>query len=115
MARPGSWCWMLSRWGAISLAQKSSVVLAIARCSAVKSSGVNTSSGVVVSNRKPPPRCLVGERVDVAIGSSLILKIFEDGRRALAAADAHGHHAISAISALQLTQNRGGEFCASAA
>ena len=51
--------------------KKSSVVRAIARCSSVKSSGVKTSSGVVVARRKEPPWCFVGERVDVAISNSV--------------------------------------------
>ena len=49
-----SWCWMASRLGSTSRVQKSSVALAIARCSAVKSSGVNMSGGE--ASRKEPPK-----------------------------------------------------------
>src|SRR6185436_3296815 len=45
---------MASRFGSTSRVQKSSVALAMARCSAVKSSGVNTSCGA--SSRKEPPK-----------------------------------------------------------
>src|SRR5580693_2199982 len=93
-ATPGSWCWIASTLGAISLIQNSSVVRAMARCSSVKSSGVKTSDGSVGSMRNEPPLCFVGEIVEDAIGI-IPYQIFENAGSALASADTHGDHTVA--------------------
>src|SRR5271156_5309193 len=92
-ATPGSWCWMASTLGAISLVQNSSVVRAMARCSSVKSSGEKSCSGDVGSMRNEPPLGLVGEIVEDAIGI-VPYQVFENAGSALAAADTHGDNAV---------------------
>src|ERR1700761_4490122 len=112
-ATPGSWCWMASTLGAISFTQNSSVVREMARCSSVKSSGVNTCSGKVGSIRNPPPLGLVGEIVEDAIGI-IPYQVFENPGSALAAADTHGDHAITCIFAMHFAQNSGSKLGAGA-
>ena len=53
-----SLCSILSALGTISLSANSSAVCAISKCCSVKSSGVNTSSGVRSSIKKLPPEFL---------------------------------------------------------
>src|ERR1700719_3036138 len=101
---------MASMFGTTSLFQNSSVVRAMARCSSVKSSGVKISSGVVLSNRKDPPRCFVGETVVAAMITSLVIQIFENSGRALPAAHAHGDHPILVVAARHLAENGSGEL-----
>src|SRR5580658_6137945 len=113
-ATPGSWCWIASTFGAISLVQNSSVVRAMARCSSVKSSGEKSSSGVVGSIRNEPPLCFVGEIVEDAIGI-VPYQVFENAGSALAPADAHGDHAVAGVLAMHFAQDGRGEFRARAA
>ncbi len=57
---------------------------------------------------------LVGEIVEDAIGI-VPYEIFENSSCALAAADAHGHHAVARVLALHFAQDGGGELRAGAA
>src|SRR5438034_472844 len=99
---------------------KSAAVSAIIRCSSVKSSGVNTSSGRRSSIRKLPPRAATTEATSgacalwVAIPSPF-LDPLENSRGAHATAHTHGHQSVAALPALQLTQDLGGELGAGAA
>src|SRR5665213_188087 len=113
-ATPGSWCWMASTLGAISLVQNSSVVRAMARCSSVKSSGEKIRSGDVGSMRNEPPLGLVGEIVEDAIGI-IPYQVFENACGALTSADTHGDHAIARVFAMHFAQDGGGELRTGAA
>src|SRR5208282_5277592 len=62
-----SLCSSFSAAGTISLLANSSAVLAICRCSSVKSSGVKTSLGLRSSSRKLPPVILTLGTATVAI------------------------------------------------
>ena len=92
--------------------QNSSVVRAIARCSSVKSSGVKISSGALGSIRNAPPFGLGNRNCRGCHDFSL--SVFENAGGALAAADAHRHHAVFYVAALHFTQDGGGEFRARA-
>src|SRR5208337_1135317 len=67
-----SLCSSFSAAGTISLLANSSAVLAICRCSSVKSSGVKMSLGLRSSNRKLPPVILTLGTATVAINDSLL-------------------------------------------
>src|SRR5690348_9714473 len=117
-ATPGSWCCIASMFGTISLFQNSSVVRAIACCSGVKSSGVNISSGAVLSIRKEPPLCFICGRVEVAIKtsfySSCLIHILENAGGALSSADTHRDHAVFSVAATHFSKYGRGQFRASA-
>src|SRR5579884_1241035 len=101
-------------WGRTSLVVKSTVVLAICRCSSVKSSGVKMSSGRRSSRRKLPPRkCLAAVVGVVAIGPFL-LEVLENSGGAHAPSDAHRDHAVTGIAALHFLKDCGGDLRAGA-
>src|ERR1700683_2103719 len=108
-ATPGSWCCMASTLGPTSLAQNSSTVRPMARCSGVRSSGVKISLGVRSSMRKAPPFVLGNTTVAVAI-QVLLLHSFKNTSGALAAAYAHGDQTVFRIAARHFPQDGGGEF-----
>src|ERR1700722_12873207 len=112
-ATPCSWCCMASTLGPTSLAQNSSTVRPMARCSGVKSSGVKISLGVRSSMRKAPPFVLGNTTVAVAI-QVLLLHSFKNTTGARATAYAHGDQAVFRIAPRHLPQNRGSELGARA-
>src|ERR1700722_13919692 len=64
-AAPGCFSRMAGRLGSTSLIQNSSTMRPIARCSSVRSSGVNTWAGRTSSKRKAEPLVLAGISVSV--------------------------------------------------
>src|SRR5271165_5415146 len=64
--------------------------------------------------RNEPPLGFVGEIVEDAIGI-VPYEVFENTGCALAAADAHGHHAIARVFAMHFAEQRGGQLRAGAA
>src|SRR6202050_4642475 len=66
-ARPGCFSRMAGRLGSNSLAQNSSIMRPIARCSSVRSSGVNTWAGRTSSKRKAEPLVLPETSVSVLL------------------------------------------------
>src|ERR1700733_841661 len=100
---------MASTLGPTSLAQNSSTVRPMARCSEVRSSGVKISLGVRSSMRKAPPFVLGNTTVAVAI-QVLLLHSFKNTSGALAAAYAHGDQTVFRIAARHFQQDGGGEF-----
>src|SRR5580658_8121749 len=101
-------------FGTTSFCQNSSVVLAMARCSSVKSSGVKISSGALRSIRNAPPLVFGIATVVVAM-TYLLVQVFKNPRGALSTADAHCDHAVFYAPALHLAQNCCGQFRAGAA
>src|SRR3954469_3048674 len=102
-----SLCSIFSIAGRISWRANSSAVFAICWCSSVKSSGVKTSFGLRSSRSQLPPATFIfGTAVAVAICFPLV-QILKNSCRAHAAAHAHGHNAILALAAFQLTNDGG--------
>src|SRR5580658_1764703 len=66
-AAPGCFSRMAARLGSTSLVQNSSIMRPIARCSSVRSSGVNTWAGRTSSKRKAEPLVLPGISVSVVM------------------------------------------------
>src|ERR1035438_1441725 len=97
--------------GITSFWVKSIAVLAICRCSSVRSSGVNTSCGSRSSVRKLPPltRFAIICMLLVAICISSV-QILEDSRGPHAASHAHRHNSILGAPTYHLLKQSGGEF-----
>src|SRR6266851_462611 len=123
--------------GTTSASTNCRVVSAIIRCSSLKSSGVKTSSAVRSSIRKLPPlkisfcsstaaMTISFQAMECGDLSPLSTPQIQSGdksphskiqsqslkysRGAHAAADAHRHHAVTALAAFQLAQNRSGQL-----
>src|SRR5579862_4164038 len=101
---------MASTLGPTSLAQNSSTVRPIARCSGVKSSGVKISLGWRSSIRNAPPLVLGKLITAVAMIAVLLFHSLEDSSGALAAAYAHRDQTILRLAPRHLPQDRGGEL-----
>src|SRR6266851_7087026 len=125
--------------GTTSASTNCRVLSAIIRCSSLKSSGVKTSSAVRSSIRKLPPlkisfcsstaaitisfqamECgdlspLSTPQTQIQSGdksphSKIQSQSLKYSRGAHAAADAHRHHAVTALTSFQLAQNRSGQL-----
>ena len=114
-ARGAGW---LPGWGRLPCPRIRPPCGAMARCSAVRSSGVKISLGRRSSIRNAPPWFWVMNRLLLLPYEFSVLHCihpFENSGGALAAAHAHGHHAVLRIAALHLAQDGGGELGAGAA